>query len=324
LGGGGGGRRGSAEIREVIRMQSTANDELNASATTSRTAVVLEDPIAKLRSVLGWFFLLVGVGMVTYITTVGGRQETVCEEEFGACVWGRMEPKLYFKNGLLADSTCGFGMDLNPNEDGWELDVSGCELKELGGWREAFADLVVLDLSNNELAELPGWLREEKMGKLRELRASNNKLRNFTFVDWRESVGGTNSTALEVVDLRDNEVAELPYDVMDVEGEGLRLLFDGNPCAEEVDWSGLGKDRLPARMGVGYDNGNFSSSLRVLKLAHNELDEGVFGELVNAGFVNITDLDVSWNALGGIGEEVRGQEKLRRLDVSGNSGVGAR
>jgi hypothetical protein len=126
------------------------------------------------------------------------------------------------------------------------------------------------------------------------------------------------------VDLRNNEIAELPYDVMDVEGEGLRLLFDGNSCAVEVDWSGLGKDRLPARMGAGYDNGNFSSSLRVLKLGRNGLDESVFEELAAANFVNITDLDVSWNALGGIGEEVRGQEKLRRLDVSGNSGVGAR
>ena len=161
------------------------------------------------------------------------------------------------------------------------------------------------------------------MGKLRELRASNNKLEEFGFVDWRESVGGANST-LEVVDLRDNDIEELGWEMMDVEGEELRLLFDGNPCAEEVDWSGLGKDRLPARMGVGYDNGNFSSSLRVLKLGRNELDESVFEELAAASFVNITDLDVSWNALGGIGEEVRGQKKLRRLDVSGNSGIGAR
>jgi hypothetical protein len=305
-------------------MQSTANGELNASATTSRTAVVLKDPIAKLRSVLGWFFLLVGVVMVTYITTVGGRQETACEEEFGACVWGRMEPKLYFKDGLLADSTCGFGVDQNPNEDGWELDVSGCELEELGGWKDPFADLEVLDVSNNELAELPRWLGEGRMGKLRELRASNNKLRNFTFVDWREGAGGINSTVLVVVDLRDNEIAALGWEMMDVEGERLQLLFDGNPCAEEVDWSGLGQDRLPARMGAGYDNGNFSSSLRVLKMAHNELNQSVFEELAAASFTRIEELDVSWNMLGGIREGLRGQKKLRRLDVSGNSGVGAR
>ncbi|GMI24835.1 hypothetical protein TeGR_g6113 [Tetraparma gracilis] len=363
---------GSAKIREVIRMQSKAGDELvelpeapaenqrrQARKTAPRTAqktvlkaiptlfkkptlvnlqeialrdvvksrvpdALLKDPIKKLRRFLGWFFLLVGVGLVTYVSTRGGRQEKLCEEEFGECVWGQMEPKLYFKDGLLAKSTCGFGVDKNPNEDVWELDVSGCELKELGGWREAFADLEVLDLSDNELAELPGWLEGGGMEKLRELRARNNKLRNFTFVDWRESVSGVNSTTLEVVDLRDNEIAELPYDVMDVEGEGLRLLFDGNPCAEEVDWSGLGKDRLPARMGVGYDNGGFGGSLRVLKMGRNRLDESVFEELMNAGFVNITDLDVSWNELGRIREEVRGQEKLRRLDVSGNSKVGAR
>ena len=219
---------------------------------------------------------------------------------------------------------CGFGVDLESGIDAWELDVSGCELEELGGWTETFTDLEVMDLSDNELAELPAWLGVGRMGKLRELRASNNKLQNFTFVDWRESVGGVNSTLLEVVDLRDNEIVELGWDTMDVEGEGLRLLFDGNPCAEEVDWSGLGKDRLPVRMGVGYDNGGFSGSLRALKLGRNELDESVFEELDAANFTRIEELDVSWNALGGVGEEGRGQEKLRKLDVSGNSGISAR
>jgi hypothetical protein len=312
---------------QTLRRTTRASQHASLLDVVSKSrgaGVLLKDPIATLRRVLGWFFLLVGAGMITYVSTKGGRQEKLCEEEFGACVWGRMEPKLYFKDGLLADSTCGFGVDKNQNEDGWELDVSGCKLEELGGWREAFEDLEVLDLSDNELAELPEWLGEGTMGKLRELRAGNNKLQNFTFVDWRESVGGSNSTALEVVDLRDNDIVELGWATMDVKGEGLRLLFDGNPCAEEVDWSGLGKDRLPARMGVGYDNGDFSSSLRVLKMARNELDKSVFEELVAARFVNITDLDVSWNALGGIGEAVREQEKLRRLDVSGNSGVGAR
>jgi Leucine-rich repeat (LRR) protein len=215
---------------------------------------------------------------------------------------------------------CGFGVDLDPSRDGWELDASGCELGEMGGWREEYADLEVLDLSDNELAELPGWLGERRMGNLRELRASENKLRNFTFVDWRENVGGSNSTALKVVDLRDNEIEELGWEMMDVEGEGLQLRFDGNPCAEEVDWSGLGKDRLPARMGAGYayDNGGFGGSLRVLKLGRNELDGGVFEELVAANFTRIEELDVSWNALGEIGEVVRELLMLRRLDVSGN------
>ena len=110
--------------------------------------------------------------------------------------------------------------------------------------------------------------------------------------------------------------------MMDVKGKGLRLLFNGNPCAEEVDWSGVGFGELPARMGIGYDNGNFHSSLKVLKLAHNALDESVFGELA-ASFANIEELDVSWNALGGIEEGVRGLKKLRKLDVSGNEGISA-
>ncbi|GMI39986.1 hypothetical protein TeGR_g9898, partial [Tetraparma gracilis] len=230
----------------------------------------------------------------------------------------------YFKNGVTAAPLCGFGIDLSPVLDTWELDVSACGLDSLEAWREPYSDLEVLDLSNNELSELPGWLGGGEMGKLKELRASNNKLVEFGIVDWRESVGGVNSTALEVVDLRDNDIVELGWEMMDAEGEGLRLLFDGNPCAEEVDWSGLGKDRLPVRMGVGYDNGGFSSNLRVLKLGRNEFDESVFEELVEANFVNITDLDVSWNALGGIGEEVRGLAGLERLDVSGNVGVRAK
>ncbi|GMI31372.1 hypothetical protein TeGR_g13262, partial [Tetraparma gracilis] len=132
---------------------------------------------------------------------------------------------------------------------------------------------------------------------------------------------GTDKTVQ--VDLRDNEIVELPYELMDVESKNTMLLFDGNPCAEEVDWTGLGVDRLPTRMrGEGYDNGGWNSSLRVLKLGRNELDKSTFGELA-ANFANIEELDVSWNALGGVEEDVRGLKKLRKLDVSGNEGISA-
>ncbi|GMI24037.1 hypothetical protein TeGR_g11498, partial [Tetraparma gracilis] len=226
----------------------------------------------------------------------------------------------YFKNGITAATVCGFGVDLDPRNDAWELDVSECELEKLGGWNEAFVDLEVLDLSDNELVELPRWLGEGRTGKLRELRARGNKVE--AFVDGM--LGGVNTTLVEV-DLRDNEIVELPYELMNVESKNTVLLFDGNPCAEVVDWSGLGKDRLPARMvGEGYDNGGWNSSLRVLKMGRNELDESVFGELVTANFSNIEELDVSWNALEGIEKEgVRGLEKLRMLDVSGNERISA-
>jgi Leucine-rich repeat (LRR) protein len=224
----------------------------------------------------------------------------------------------------MAGLSCGFGVDKNPNSDTWELDVSGCRIGDLGEWKEPYADLEVLDVSNNDLAELPEWLGEGKMHRLRELRAHNNKLQEFGFVDWNESVGGVNSTALKVVDLLDNEIEKLGWERMTVEGEGLQLLFDGNLCAEEVDWSGLEIDRLPARMGGGSDNGGLGESLRVLKLGRNKLDESVFEELAASNFTRIEELDVSWNALGGIREVVRELEGLSRLDVSGNSGVGAR
>jgi hypothetical protein len=55
----------------------------------------------------------------------------------------------------------------------------------------------------------------------------------------------------------------------------------------------------------------------VLKLAHNELDESVFGSLAEANFTNIEELDVSWNRLQGMGG-ARELEKLKMLDVSGH------
>ncbi|GMI39661.1 hypothetical protein TeGR_g11879 [Tetraparma gracilis] len=248
------------------------------------------------------------------------QQKKLCEDEFGACVWGRIEPKLYFRDGLLGGTMCGFGVAQNPNEVSWKLDVSGCGLEELGAWRKEYADLDVLDLSDNDLVELPTWLREGRMGKLRELRARGNKV--DAFVDGM--LGGGNTTLVEV-DLRDNEIVELPYELMNVtESKSTTLLFDGNPCAAVVDWSGLGVDRLPARMvGEGYNNGGWNSSLRVLKMGRNELDESVFGELVVANFTNIEEIDVSWNALRGIDEDVRGLKKLTKLNVSGNERISA-
>jgi Leucine-rich repeat (LRR) protein len=192
------------------------------------------------------------------------------------------------------------------------------ELGELGDWTEEYADLEVLDLSDNELVELPGWLGQGNMTKLKELRVRGNKVE--AFVDGM--LGGGNTTLVEV-DLRDNEIVELPYELMDVESKNTTLLFDGNPCAEEVDWSGLGVDRLPARMvEEGYSNGEWNSNLRVLKLGRNAFDESVFRELVTANFANITELDVSWNVLGGVEEEgVRGLKNLKRLDVSWNKEI---
>ncbi|GMI25808.1 hypothetical protein TeGR_g2510 [Tetraparma gracilis] len=234
---------------------------------------------------------------------------------------------MYFKKGTTSRPSCGIGVDLNPDMAVWSLDLSWCGLEEFEKWREEYAGLEVLDLSNNELIELPGWLGGGEMGKLRELRARRNKIE--TFVD---GMLGGEEGELELVDLRDNEIVELPYDrasearkysLMDVESKATTLLFDGNLCAEEVDWGELGVDRLPARMGVGYDNGGFSRSLRVLKMGRNELDESVFEELAAANYTRIEELDVSWNALGGVGEGVGSLEKLRKLDVSGNKGIRA-
>ena len=121
----------------------------------------------------------------------------------------------------------------------------------------------------------------------------------------------------QVLDLRNNSIAHLPYEVMDAGVEGLQLQFGDNPCAEEVDWSGLGVDRLPVRMGGGFDNGGFEQTLKVLKLAHNELDEWVFFGLAAGKFANVEELDMSWNQLRSIGVS-SSLERLRKLDVSGH------
>ncbi|GMI27325.1 hypothetical protein TeGR_g10894 [Tetraparma gracilis] len=149
--------------------------DLVASTTVSQAAGLAKPKfIATLRRVLGWSFLLFGACMLVYINTTAGRQGGLCEGEFGACVWGRIEPKLYFKNGLHSSATCGFGVDENPNEDTWELDVSGCGVEKFVGWKEPFADLQTLELGNNSLVELPTWLGDGKMKKLKEVRARGN------------------------------------------------------------------------------------------------------------------------------------------------------
>ncbi|GMI41532.1 hypothetical protein TeGR_g12895, partial [Tetraparma gracilis] len=89
--------------------------------------------------------------------------------------YSELKPRMwYFKNGLHSGATCGFGVDENPNEDTWELDVSGCGVEEFVGWKEPFADLQTLELGNNSLVELPTWLGDGKMKKLKEVRARGN------------------------------------------------------------------------------------------------------------------------------------------------------
>jgi hypothetical protein len=69
--------------------------------------------------------------------------------------------------------------------------------------------------------------------------------------DWLQ--GLTESTletppTLESVDLRRNDIARLPYAVMNTPSKQLELLVDGNPVAEAIDWSGEGIHELPVRM----------------------------------------------------------------------------
>jgi Leucine-rich repeat (LRR) protein len=132
----------------------------------------------------------------------------------------------------------------------------------------------------------------------------------------------TLTQTLTLLDLGDNSIPRLPYEVMDAESPELNILLDGNPCTRELDWSDLEVNRLPLRLQGGYESMGWEVEVRTVKLGGNRLDESVFEKLVAANFINIEELDVSWNALGELPEEeVRGLTKLRKLDVSGNAEI---
>jgi hypothetical protein len=78
--------------------------ELVASITTSQAAGPAKPKfIATLRRVLGWSFLLFGACMLVYVNTTASRQGEVCKGKFGACVWGRIEPKLYVRRATMRE-----------------------------------------------------------------------------------------------------------------------------------------------------------------------------------------------------------------------------
>lgn len=87
---GGGGKNASRSSRLAGNFSATFLNLANKKKALKRGA-------AKMRQALGCFFALMGVGMLGYINTRASQLSKVCEEELGACVWGRIEPKLYVR-----------------------------------------------------------------------------------------------------------------------------------------------------------------------------------------------------------------------------------
>jgi Leucine-rich repeat (LRR) protein len=278
-------------------LKAEALEKLQLVANRSRELNTRINPTVYMRRYLGYVFLFFGVGLYAFIATTVARQQRLCETEFGTCAWEKMEHKLYFKNGVFAGAVCGIGVDEHPSEKTWDLDFSGCTDGALGltDPREEFDRLAEVGLRGVGLVALPGWLEE----------AMTNGA----------------SRPLRVVDVGDNNITHMPYAVMNATAPELALAFDNNPCSEYVDWSGLGVDVLPVRMTAeaGYDNGNWSITLKRMRLAGNRFDESIFGTVAAAGYDKMEELDLSGNDLGRLHEEDTGNlAALRWLNVSGN------
>ena len=263
---------------------------------------------------------LLTVGVIIYITVSSsvGAQIGACQQEFGECVWNAIKPKLYFENGLMAGTTCGFGVEGDLEEDTWNLDITGCRdhpgVTGLFQWHPEFGALKALNMTSNGVTEYPFWLLvdPERLPYLEELVLRDNDLTEFPVALIREGAGvggGGNSSrrALVLVDVSGNAIENLPYESMDLRNPWLELNFNDNPCSSHVNWAGLevdGRaiDRLPERVtnSSNYDNGNFSSTLRVLDLSHNAFDKSVIKTMADNGFVNVTELSFAGNGVLGL------------------------
>jgi len=198
------------------------------------------------RKFLGVFFLLFGVALVVYLNFSVSAQRALCEQEFSTCAWSKMEHKLYFKNGLLASTVCGFGVDLNQGRESWKLDAKDCGVDAVfKEWRSEFSSLREVDLSGNGISEYPAWFEEESLPLMQTVNLSGNMLTEFKLGPFW--VGGNASTSL-TLDLTYNAIEDLPLEVMELNAPHLALNFSGNPCAESAAWSGRGLTQLPVRM----------------------------------------------------------------------------
>ena len=93
------GQEQQAAVAGAVPRMTTSHDHaatasLQEAADRPRVMTTKSNPSGVLRTVLGWFFLLFGIALLGYLKTVVQEAVRECEEEFGACVWGRMEHKL--------------------------------------------------------------------------------------------------------------------------------------------------------------------------------------------------------------------------------------
>lgn len=70
-----------------------------------------------------------------------------------------------------------------------------------------------------------------------------------------------------------------------------------------------------------YDNGDFKTTLRSLKLRDNSLTDAVFAQLADSNLTNVKFLDVGYNQLDSLGSS-RWWTSADHLDLSGNSAIG--
>ena len=171
---------------------------------------------------------------------------------------------MFFANGLLKTATCGFYLASKT------LDISNCELEALPVGLQEYTATKRLLASNNNIQELPSFLYEGEQ------------------------------LVFKYLDVRANNIAHLPIELVKrwEEVEGLKV--EGNPAAEVVNWGGhgLNENNFPGRELMLYVN----QTLTELRLHDNDFSSKAFKYFSESVGLKeqLVKLDLSKNNLTGV------------------------
>ncbi|GMH65236.1 hypothetical protein TrLO_g5239 [Triparma laevis f. longispina] len=290
---------------------------------------VLRTRARRARKILGGMFIAIGLVFGLSIGLSSRSAKVNCaKSKYTKCVWdafGKGSAHLYFENGFLSGSMCGFGTGGGTRGGVFTLDVSECTTEEdweaLNEDNVRFAFLSTFVSEGTGRTSLPSWLNSSEDGippRLREVRLQGNSFEGFPV--WLRGDGGL---GLELLDIRDNNISSLPFEVADADLDGGELRVGGNPI-DVVDWGGKGLFELPQMVEGGAGRGvlnGFFESVKFMRLADNSFGESVFELLADSNLTSLRGLDVSNNSLSGFSGITR-LTSLEELAVNDNPNIG--